>query len=609
MLCQTYNIAMEDHEIVDKIRQLVKDSPLSYFSQIFSNKNSELRDYVLLHSRFLDGKLDSVHNKPYAKSTRVVYALNNLLDYPKCKTCGKPIARNIACYEDISNLYCCNKCAQKDPSTIAKGKATKLQKYGDPNYNNKDKAKKTCNDRYGVDYAWQSDVTKKASKDTMMKHYGVDHHMKSSAFKEEMRRRYKDLHGVEHPFQDPIVIEKICSANQKNFGVDYPMQSKELRKVMHENSIKTQKKNYFNDVVCKDAYVEPMFGVDEWVKFAGITHEHEFLWRCKKCGKEFKHKVMYGSPLFARCYDCYPIISSTSNFEKEIVSFLNSLGNGIIAVNREDENKNLIPPQEIDIIVKKDDKIKLLIEADGLFWHSIQCRKDKYYHLDKTQRCEKLGYQLIHVFEDEWNTKNEIVKSRLKNLLGIYGETIYARKCEVKALASKESKDFFNTTHIQGNTQSSIRYGLFYGGSLVAAMSFGHRRKITNAKRIDGEYELLRFSTKIGCHVIGGAGKLLAHFERTQKDLKTLLSYADMRWSAGKLYGALGFTLDHISEPNYWYMDSHCSHRMYRYAFRKSILPKMLKSFDKDKTEMENMVANGFNVIWDCGNYVFVKRY
>lgn len=88
-----------------------------------------------------------------------------------------------------------------------------------------------------------------------------------------------------------------------------------------------------------------------------------------------------------------------------------------------------------------------------------------------------------------------------------------------------------------------------------------------------------------------------------------LVSYADARWSKGRLYNALGFKLDHMSDPNYWYLDSRCSHRMYRYAFRKSMLPKMLKSFDPSKTEMANMLDNGYNVIWDCGNYVFVKSY
>lgn len=37
--------------------------------------------------------------------------------------------------------------------------------------------------------------------------------------------------------------------------------------------------------------------------------------------------------------------------------------------------------------------------------------------------------------------------------------------------------------------------------------------------------------------------------------------------------------------------------------------PKLLEKFDPSKTEMQNMALNGYNYIWDCGNYVFMKDY
>ena len=297
-----------------------------------------------------------------------------------------------------------------------------------------------------------------------------------------------------------------------------------------------------------------------------------------------------------------------SHFEKDIASFLNSLGHGIEAVNHEAANRSLIPPKEVDIIVKRDGIIKLLIEADGLFWHSVATGKDKFYHLDKTEQCSKLGYQLVHVFEDEWVGKQEIVKSRLKSMLGVHDNVVYARKCSIEELSRDECADFFNRCHLQGSCQASIRLGLVHNGTLVAAMSFGLRRKVVNGKRADGEYELLRFAVKLGCHVPGAASKLLSYFEKNFKP-KKLLSYADRRWSQGKLYSALGFKLDHISRPNYWYLDSNCKERMYRYGFRKSMLPSVLDKFDPSKTEIENMFANGYTCIWDCGNYVFIKKY
>lgn len=139
-------------------------------------------------------------------------------------------------------------------------------------------------------------------------------------------------------------------------------------------------------------------------------------------------------------------------------------------------------------------------------------------------------------------------------------------------------------------------------------MAFGHMRRITNHKKCNNEYEMLRFSSKLGWQIVGGASRLLVAFEK-EFHPKKLTSYADRRWSVGKLYNSLGFALDHISSPNYWYVDSRHTMRMYRYGFRKSQLPKILKTFDSNKTEMENMVANGYDYIWDCGNYVFIKNY
>jgi hypothetical protein len=54
------------------------------------------------------------------------------------------------------------------------------------------------------------------------------------------------------------------------------------------------------------------------------------------------------------------------------------------------------------------------------------------------------------------------------------------------------------------------------------------------------EYELVRFASKLGCQVIGGASKLLKYFERNYNP-KSLISYADRRYSNGKLYYSLGF--------------------------------------------------------------------
>lgn len=68
---------------------------------------------------------------------------------------------------------------------------------------------------------------------------------------------------------------------------------------------------------------------------------------------------------------------------------------------------------ELDVIIPE---LKLAFEYDGLYWHSEQI-KNNDYHNWKTNFCKKEGYTLIHIFENEWVYKQDIVKSRIASLL------------------------------------------------------------------------------------------------------------------------------------------------------------------------------------------------
>jgi len=185
-------------------------------------------------------------------------------------------------------------------------------------------------------------------------------------------------------------------------------------------------------------------------------------------------------------------------------------------------DRSVLKPLEVDLYIPD---LKLAIEFDGLYWHSDDILLDRNYHLSKTQKCEEQGIQLIHIFENEWIYKQDIVKSRLKNLLGVYDKTVYARKCEVREVDSKASRAFQEENHIQGAVNAKASLGLFYENELISLMAFGKCR--FDKKH---EWEMLRFCNKLGYHVPGAAGKLLKHFEKNYQP-KSLVSYADRRWS------------------------------------------------------------------------------
>ena len=76
------------------------------------------------------------------------------------------------------------------------------------------------------------------------------------------------------------------------------------------------------------------------------------------------------------------------------------------------------------------------------------------------------------------------------------------------------------------------------------------------------------------------------------------------------VYDKLGFKLNHVSVPNYWYWkDSRGMTIESRMKYQKHKLSKILENFDPEKSEIQNMLLNGFHLIYDCGNLVYVKEY
>lgn len=328
------------------------------------------------------------------------------------------------------------------------------------------------------------------------------------------------------------------------------------------------------------------------INFTGVNNTIITL-KCKKCGKIINKDLKNGRSKFIYCSGCYGDVGR-STYEDELLTFIKTLNLSTIS-----NSKTLIPPQELDIYIP--DK-KIAIEFDGLYWHNDK-HVDKNYHINKTNKCKQNGINLIHVFENEWMGKRPIVESIIKSKLGIYNNTIYARNCIIKEVDKDSKKAFLEDNHIQGNDNSRVYYGLYYKDDLVALMTFGNRL-ISKGK---SEWELIRFCSKLNTQVVGGASRLLRHFERYNNP-ESLKTYADLRYCfSPDFYLKLGFDLKHISRPNYWYYNEYTL--LHRVNFQKHKLADKLEIFDESLTEWQNMENNGYHRIFDCGNYVFHKKY
>jgi len=82
----------------------------------------------------------------------------------------------------------------------------------------------------------------------------------------------------------------------------------------------------------------------------------------------------------------------------------------------------------------------------------------------------------------------------------------------------------------------------------------------------------------------------------------SIITYSDKRYFSGEVYRKF-FTELKDSDPSYWYIKDGQRHN--RIEFQKHKLKDKLELFDSNLTEWENMQLNGWDRIYDCGNYCF----
>ena len=158
-----------------------------------------------------------------------VYRINFGYDVrPVCENCGKPI-EFLGKPSRMWKTYCSNQCRYS---------LNRLNKY-----------KKTCLEKYGVEYAQQSNEVKDKAKQTCLEKYGVEHYTNREKFKQTCLEKY----GVESNLNIPEIKEKCKESRIKNkdkikekskqtclekYGVEYSLQSKEVREKSKQTCLK-----------------------------------------------------------------------------------------------------------------------------------------------------------------------------------------------------------------------------------------------------------------------------------------------------------------------------------------------------------------------------------
>ena len=132
----------------------------------------------------------------------------------KCDICGKI---KTICYwthresiEKYGYYSCLGKCSQN------KNKLTSLEKYGDENYNNRDKYRLTNLKKYGVDNIAKLDIRDEKSKQTKLEKYGDENYNNRDKYRLTNLKKYDNEN-----YNNPSKNKKTCL---EKYGVEYPIQ-------------------------------------------------------------------------------------------------------------------------------------------------------------------------------------------------------------------------------------------------------------------------------------------------------------------------------------------------------------------------------------------------
>lgn len=502
----------------------------------------------------------------------------------------------------------------KDKSIIQKQRVTNLkEKYGVENVyqldKSKDKIKQTKLERYGD----ENFNNYKKHQETMLKQYGVKSSFSLELTKQIILNKYNGI-----GFGSNQIAAKAKQTNLERYGVKYAMQNDKIL----AKSIETQKmKN--NGVLAWNTEKALNTKINKYGTISGFNSKKTLSTMTKRYGARYtvhskelfdkmKHTNLerYGVEYACLTDNCinnngHTISKTNLKFQKYL------LDNGI-----QSELEFRVKNQSFDLHIKNSN---ILIEINPTYTHNSTKAPHfsknakptpQDYHYNKCRFAIDNGYELISIFE--WMNLDkvlDIIKAKLHRL----DIRIGANKCKVKEITQKEANLFLDEYHIQGAANSqSVCIGLFYKDELVQVQTFGKPRYNKNI-----DWEAIRLASKHNTYIIGGVSKGFKYFV-DKYNPQTIISYNSLNISTGKTDDAQGFKLKGFSKSQgIWINTKHNNYPRYirNSSLRTLGIDKVLgvpadRFPDYDGTyETSNealIIREGYVKVYDCGNVTYL---
>lgn len=434
----------------------------------------------------------------------------------------------------------------------------------------KEKANKKIIANYGIDNVFKKREFQEKARDTIKKRYNVENASQIPGVQEKRKETYYKNTGYENPSFNPEVLEKKRNGFKLKYNTTCSFDTPEIREKIKQSNLQNIGYEYHNQIPGEAARrgklsLQTKIDLGNVLMFDGKT----LAQIAKEKGYTYTHVLRY---VREHGFDDLEYLTKEkTDIENIIEKILLELG---------------IKDYEYEKVIKKDkqfyitdfyiEKHKLIIECDGLYWHSELKQKNKNYHFNKKEFYSALGLTSLFFRSDEIYNKRHIIKSIIKNKVG-GNIKVGANKCKVAPVSKIAAQKFFNSNHLMGEGKGEP-LALFDKEDNILAMA-----QFCPDPKDKTLIDISRFCTLPGYSVVGGYSKLVSASIK-QFSPKTIRTYVDRRYGDGSYLKNMGFVLKENEARSSW-TDMQVVLRWQRFL----------------EGGGDEAIKDNFVKIWDCG--------
>ena len=169
-----------------------------------------------------------------------------------------------------------------------------------------------------------------------------------------------------------------------------------------------------------------------------------------------------------------------------------------------------------------------------MYWHSDEF-KDNDYHKNKVDVAKLKGIKLLHVYEDDWFYKNDIIKNDILRLL----KPLKKDKINIFETNQNISSLYVSNNNLYGYEKSGI--------NICASNLDNDIISMISIKRIKGKFEIVRLT---GDEYFD---ELFYYFIKKYKP-NNVFGYVNKDWNIYNFFETNNFIIENESEPSFQYL-------------------------------------------------------